>query len=315
MEKVVYKPYSHVERLEKEECDGLLQNSTVYVTAKVDGSNAVVWYDIETGEVCGGSRKRQLNQFSDNAGFYAWLQSDHLEAVNLRQFVKDYPQYIVYGEWMGFAKFIGQIKTYDPQARGHVYIFDVFDTKQGDYLPDPEWRAMLAEYDLDEYFVELLAVLDHPSYEDVIEVAKRNKFLLSQAENLGEGVVCKVPHFRNRWGHNVYGKIVLDEFKQHQGMPKKKSPVVREGLETEIVDYWVTEAEMAKAKGKVCVALNADEFDKKNGKFIGMYLEMVWTDLLEEMKAIVKQYKSPIIDFRVLRNASNVKARKYIGLI
>ena len=196
-----------------------------------------------------------------------------------------------------------------------MYIFDVFNTETGLYLADQEWRPMLAEYDLEPYFVELLAVLDHPTYEEIVEIAKTNKFLLDNDERPGEGVVCKAPAYRNQWGHQVYGKIVLEEYKQRQGMPKKKNPVVREGLESEIVDYWVTDAELAKAREKVCVALEVDTFDTKNGKFIGMYLEMAWRDLLEEMHAICKQNHSPIIDFRLLRNACNIKARKYIGLI
>ena len=37
-----YKKYLHVERLGSEECEGLLDNDAVYVTAKVDGSNGCV---------------------------------------------------------------------------------------------------------------------------------------------------------------------------------------------------------------------------------------------------------------------------------
>ena len=40
-----YKKYTHVERLSSEACDGLLDNDTVYVTAKVDGSNGCVFWD------------------------------------------------------------------------------------------------------------------------------------------------------------------------------------------------------------------------------------------------------------------------------
>ena len=311
-----YRKYMHVERLgDKEEVEGLLDNNPVYVTAKVDGTNCVIWYDVEKEKVCGGSRSRELSEFSDNAGFYNWLMSDYPEACSLRQAVTEHPEWIIYGEWLGFSKFIGQIKTYDSEAKCHVYIFDVYNTELQKYLPDPVWRANLRYYKLDKYYVELLAVLDHPTYEDVVEIAKANKFLLTHAENVGEGVVCKAPNFRNKWGHNIYGKIVLEEFKQRQGKPKQKQPQVREGLEVDIVDYWVTDSEMAKAKEKVCVILDLDEFDKKNGKCIGYYLELVWSDLLEEMKAIVKQYKNPVIDFRILRAAVNEKSRKYIGLI
>lgn len=311
---VQYKRYQHVERLENEECDGLLQNNPVYITAKVDGTNCVIWYDGD--RVHGGSRTRELSEFSDNAGFYNWLTSDSSEAVALRQAVVEHPNWTIYGEWLGFAKFIGQIKTYDSFAKGHMYIFDVYDHEAEHYLADPVWREALKNYGLEPYYVELLAVLDHPTYEDVVEIAKTNKFLLSQAEHAGEGVVCKAPDFRNRWGHNVYGKIVLDEFKQRkQRGNKKKEIIAREGIESDIVDYWITESEMTKAKAKVCVALGADEFDKKSGKFIGFFLEMIWKDLLEEMPAICKQYKNPIIDFRVLRNVSNTQGRKFLGLI
>ena len=37
-----FKRYTHVERLGSEECQGLLDNGRVYITAKVDGSNGPV---------------------------------------------------------------------------------------------------------------------------------------------------------------------------------------------------------------------------------------------------------------------------------
>ena len=46
-----YKSYLHVERLSNPDCEGLLQNDQVFVTAKVDGTNACVWYDPDTNEI------------------------------------------------------------------------------------------------------------------------------------------------------------------------------------------------------------------------------------------------------------------------
>lgn len=40
-----FKRYIHVERLDSDECAGLLENNGIYVTAKVDGSNGSVWWD------------------------------------------------------------------------------------------------------------------------------------------------------------------------------------------------------------------------------------------------------------------------------
>ena len=313
--KNVFRSYTHVERLEEnnEEVAGLLQSNPVYITAKVDGTNAVVWFDGE--KVCGGSRTRQLSLKKDNADFYNWLLSGNAEAEALRKVVIENPYWIIYGEWLGFNKFIGQIKSYNSTAKGHMYIFDVYDINVGHYLPDPTWREALKSYGLEPYYVELLAILDNPSYEEVVEIAKQNKFLLDYAENIGEGVVCKAPNYRNKYGRNAYGKIVLEEFKERKKQGKRKANPQAENIEEEIVNYWITESEMAKAKEKVCVALDIDSFDSKNGKCIGFFLEMIWKDLLTEMSSICKQHKNPIIDFKILRQQSNMKGRKFLGLI
>jgi ATP-dependent RNA circularization protein (DNA/RNA ligase family) len=309
-----YKSYLHVERLEKEECEGLLQNDIVYVTAKIDGTNACVWLG-EDGQVHAGSRKRELNENKDNADFYSWVQSNNNEAISLRQALADHPTWILYGEWMGFEKFVGSIKTYDDCAKGHMYLFDVFDTETLEYLPDHVWRIALTKYGLHPYMVELLATLSHPSYQDIVDVAEENKFLLTHAENKGEGVVCKAPGWKNKYGHTCYGKVVLDEFHQHKRQGRHRPQITREGVEHDIVEYFVTDAEMAKAKAKVCIDCNVDEFNVKSGKMIGMYLNYCWNDLLEEIKMICKKYKNPIIDFKVLNAEVKNQARKYIGLI
>lgn len=309
-----YKSYLHVERLEKEECEGLLDNDIVYVTAKIDGSNACIWLG-EDGEIHAGSRKRELNANSDNASFYSWVHSGTHEATLLRQLVIDHPTWVVYGEWMGLEKFIGSIKTYDSIAQGHMYIFDIFDTESLEYLPDHIWRPIVAAAGLEDFVVELLASLNHPTYDDIIKVAEENKFLLTHAENKGEGVVCKAPGWKNKYGHTCYGKIVLDEFHQHKRQGKHKPQIQREGVEYDIVEYFVTDAEMAKAKAKVCVECGAEEFDIKSGKMIGMYLNYCWNDLLEEIKMICKKYRNPIIDFAILNIEVKDHARQYIGLI
>ena len=61
-----FKPYLHVERLNKTEVDNIL-NGTVRITAKLDGTNASVWAD-EDGRMRYGSRKREISIEDDNAG-------------------------------------------------------------------------------------------------------------------------------------------------------------------------------------------------------------------------------------------------------
>ena len=66
-----YRSFTHVERLSSESCDGILDNDTVFVTAKVDGTNTCVFND--NGKICAGSRTRNLTLEDDNAGFLKWL--------------------------------------------------------------------------------------------------------------------------------------------------------------------------------------------------------------------------------------------------
>lgn len=308
-----YKSYLHVERLEKPECEGLLQNSRVAVTAKVDGSNACVYWDEDKQQVGGGSRKRALTMEKDNANFYAWLQSGQEEAIALRRFVKDHKELIVFGEWLGADKFIGNIKTYDSAALGHMYIFDVFNRNTQEWLPELDWRALLTIYGLGAWFVELFGVLDHPSYDDIVKLAENNKFLLSNAENKGEGVVCKAQGWKNKYGHTCYGKIVLEEFYEHKSKGKHKADIKSKDVEKDIVEYFVTDSELAKAKEKTAIHFG-EEF-KIEGKFMGFFLNMVFNDIIEEMPFILKKYQMPIINFKVLRAEAQNKARKYLGLM
>ena len=306
-----FKSYMHVERLSSQDCVGILDNDVVNVTAKIDATNACVWYDEEKKQLRAGSRKREVNLEKDNAGFAEWIEnSEDNEVYFLLEVCRDHPQWIVYGEWM--AKFVGQIKDYNQEAKYHMYIFDVYDREKGYYLSDQEWRTELTGYGLGPWFVELLATLDHPTMDDIAKIAKNNKFLLDNANHPGEGVVVKAPGWINQYGHQVYGKLVLDEYQQE----KKKNKTVRVpgDIELEIIDLYVTTAELAKTYHKIVTANNVEILDVKNGKHVGMFISTVWHDLLQEAPNFVKKFRNPTIDFAALNGLCNIKSRQYLGL-
>jgi len=311
-----YKAYTHIERLSSDSCEGIL-NGHCIVQAKVDSTNACVWHDDSCPEQyrlrC-GSRKREVTPNDDNAGFAMWVDESDDDEVNcLREFCHDYPHLIVYGEWMGATKFLGQIKDYTPNAKGKMFIFDVFDTNTNRYLADDVWRPLLAEYGLENYFVPILAELDNPTEEQLMEVAQNNKFLLDNANHAGEGIVIKNYDFINKYGHFVMAKIVLDEYKQAKKISKKT--VLSPGeIEKTIVDTYITDAELGKSVAKTVVVCNIDEFDTKNPKCVGMFVNDVWNTLTDECGNWCKRYKNPIVDFAKLKGICQQKARTYIGL-
>ena len=304
-----YKSFTHVERLGKPETSGILAG-TCYISPKLDGTNAVVWS--ENGEVCAGSRTRQLSATSDNAGFYAWTQSEDEEAVKVRELVTGNTHIILYGEF-GVGR-VANIKDYDTEAHNKLWIFDAFDTIMHTYLHPDVLKNMCAAFGLENYVLPSTKICN-PTEEDIVKLAEENKYLLSNANHAGEGVVIRNPDFKNVWGNYVIAKFVLDEFKQRKSQSKAGIDSKRIDCEQNIIDYYVTEAELSKAKAKVCLALGLEEFDIKNGKCIGMYLNMVFNDaVLAEITDICKRYKRPVINFQELNNLCSIKAREYIGL-
>lgn len=304
-----YKSFIHVERLGKEETDGIL-NGLCYISPKLDGTNAVVWY--QNGEVRAGSRTRELTLEKDNAGLYRWVQSDDEEAVLLRKMLQDNQCLIVYGEF-GVGR-VANIKDYDKRAHNKLWIFDMYDTIQEEYVHPAVIESICENYELEDYRIPQIKHLN-PTMEDIINYADINKYLLANANHPGEGVVVRNPGFRNKWGHYVIAKFVRDEYLQRKAQKENKSISKRLDCEQEIIDYYVTDAELAKAKAKVTLTLGLEEFDNKNGKCIGMYLNLVFNDaVLAEIGDICKRWKRPVIDFQELNNLCSIKAREYIGL-
>lgn len=100
------------------------------------------------------------------------MKSGADEAKLLCAYCAAHPTRIVYGEWMGRDRFIGAFKGYDKAALGKLLIFDVYDTAEERFLSEPEWREELSASGLEPYFIKLLAVLDHPTLDDVVAIAK-----------------------------------------------------------------------------------------------------------------------------------------------
>ena len=135
-----YKSYQHIEKLGREECEGIL-NGTVTIQPKIDGTNSVVWLG-DDGNVHAGSRKRELSLDNDNAGFMAQIIDDE----NIKSYLHKHSNHYVYGEFL----VPHTIRTYDSDAWKKFYIFDVFELNDnyGRYLPYDEYVPLLEEFNL-----------------------------------------------------------------------------------------------------------------------------------------------------------------------
>lgn len=307
----VWEKFTHICRINTSDTDGILDNENCYISAKLDGTNSSIFFNGQ--EFVCGSRNRILKESKDNAGFWKWCHSDDVEAKRLRDFCKNHTNCIVYGEWMGTSKFVGSIKSYNPEALGKMWIFDVYDYDDERYLGDDEWRSLLGNYDLDEWFVKLFGVYNHPCMETLRTIADNNKFLLDNSSTIGEGIVIKVPGWKNCYDRPCYAKFVREDFKVNKAKPVKQTYAPGE-IEQMIVGEYLTDSELTKNMSKTCTWANVDEFDKKNSKMIGFFINLCFNEsILEETKDWVKKYKNPTVDFKKLATFSAIKARNYLG--
>lgn len=311
-----YRSYTHLEKLDKDVVKDILHCNHIIIQAKLDGSNACVW-DAGDGTVACGSRKRNLSTTSDNGGFYNYINtSTDPEVGFLRNFCKDHPDYIVYGEFLGVPgqKLLGTIKDY---VESGFFIFDVFDTSTGEYLPYTTWSKFFEN----NYHrvVPLIADLDHIHCGVTIETlidAYADKTNFNMPDGMrGEGLVIKAePSYRDIYGNIQIGKIVLDEFHARKKQKVKAPAMTADECINAFVENYCTAAFMAKEQNKVMLALGMDEWENK-GKCIGMTIQGCLNELMQEEFWDYFKKHLVVLDLAALKYAIEVKVRKFLGLI
>ena len=306
----VFRAFTHVERLDETKIDvSAFLNGTCYIFAKQDGTNFCAWSN--NGEIHCGSRKREITIDHDNAeSMFFFTTDDRYEG--LRNYLLNHEEYILYGEYLGGEagrKMTGTIKQY---LNAGLQVFAIWDTVNNRYLAYEEYAD-----DLNSVFdgvVPPLAILDKPNYEDILTLLDNHYNLPDDTH--AEGVVIYNYNYRDNFGHCVIAKIVAKEYLEKKGTSQKvRIPQTREGLEHDIVVAFISSADCEKCKQKIMVAESLDEWEN-TGKYIGMFLNMLFTDLItEEMFSIIRRFKTPVIDFAVLKNECFIVGRKYLGLI
>ena len=281
----MFKKYMHIERLSSPETAGLLDGEC-YIFPKLDGSSGVVWF--EDGEVQCGSRNRHLtNDQSDNNGFAEYIHSQQ----KFRDFFKEFPNMRLYGEWL----IPHSLRTYRDDAWRKFYVFDVFIESEDIYgwLPFEKYQSLLEEFDIDS--IPPLAIISHPTEDDLNKILDLNTYLIKEDSGVGEGIVIKRYDFLNQYRRTCWAKIVKENFKS------KPKPVVA-GLapdievESRIANNFVTQSLIDKEVAKI-----ENECGGWDSKHIQRLFNTIFYCIVkEDMWDIVKKYKYPQISFKKL---------------
>lgn len=280
-----FQKYMHVEKLGRDEVDGILVGEC-HIFPKLDGSNGLVWWDID---IQAGSRNRHLAKGTeDNNGFREYV---HENRKKFTAYFKAHPTAILYGEWL----IPHTLKTYRKDMWRRFWIFDVF--YEGVYLPYETYKEEFDFLGLD--YVPRLASITNPTEEKLYEILEQNTFGIKDGEGTGEGIVIKNYTFENHYGRTTWAKIVSNEFKDNHRNEMGDVKIEMEPVEYQIARRFLTEDIINKVYAKI-QADNDGIFQSHN---IPQLLNTVWHDfVIEELWSAIKKHKNPTINFRTLNH-------------
>lgn len=296
----MFKRYQHVERFGTEEVEGIL-DGICHIFYKIDGTNASIWYNEVAGVSC-GSRNRELSFENDNAGFMNWVWTQR----NIRDFVFENQYLRLYGEWL----VPHSLKTYREDAWRRFYVFDVVDTRDNSILSYEAYQPILEAYGID--YIPPLAIIKMPKEEDLYRcLEKSGQFLIEDGKGKGEGIVVKNYDFVNRYGRQIWAKIVTNEFKEvhHKEMG---APLINGTslLEEKIIEEFLTEEFIRKEKSKLEL-LN----DGWHSKLIPQLLGVVWYEFIrEESWNFLKKHKMPKLNFKFMQQLAIRKVKEVCNI-
>ena len=283
-----FRKYQHIEKIGTLETDGLL-DGVCSVFYKIDGTNASVWKSAG-GDICCGSRNRELSLENDNQGFAAWVEENE---ERFEKFFLSNPDCVLYGEWL----VPHSLKTYRDDAWRDFYAFDVWSDELDVHCEFDVYSGHLENAGIN--YVPPLATIKNPTHEELTRfLEKTGEFLVKDGEGKGEGIVVKNYDYRNRFGRQTWGKIVTNEFKERHHK-ELGAPAVNNTLSVEekIVEEFLSEAFIEKEIAKI-IAENEGFW---HNKFLPRLFGVVQFEFVKDhIHLILKKFKQPKIDFKQL---------------
>lgn len=275
--------YQHIERLGTDATDGILDGK-VYIFSKLDGTCCGIFKDAD-GQVRVNSRNRLLGIGNDNHGCCAYVLGNY----KYSQYLEKHPNHYLYAEWL----VPHTVKCYEDDAWNKLYIFDVVEYDENGnkrYLSYEEYAPLLQEFDIE--FIPVTAIKENPTIEEVTALQGDGKFLVKDG-GTAEGIVIKRYDFVNKYGHTIWAKVVQ---KQVQLTHHLHKTITTDSIEQAIIDDLCT---------SMFVEKEFEKFKEENGgwnsKLIPKFLGIIWhTFIVEECWNIIRKYKSPKIDFKLL---------------
>lgn len=296
-----FNEYQHIERFGTPEVE-FIEQGKCYIFPKIDGTNASVWLG-DDGEIHTGKRHAELTLEKDNAGFFAYIRNHK----GIRELLEANPKLRLFGEWL----VPHSLETYREECWRRFYVFDVAWTDRNGcniYQRYEAYQWILDKYGID--YIPPLAIIDHPTKEQLISYLEKNIYLIKDGCGVGEGIVIKNYDFRNRNGNQIWAKIVRSEFKEIHARKMMNPDRPMQGkttIEHRIVNQYITSALCEKERAKLEL-----ECGKGMKSIISSLLHNVFDCLLrEDAHHFVAEFNYPTVNFKLLRYLCDSKVKEY----
>lgn len=188
--------------------DVLNKGDKIIIQEKVDGANAS--FAIVDGELKCWSRNKELNASNTLEGFYGWVQHN-VEPDKLLEGV------IYFGEWTAQHKVV-----YEGYAK-QFFLYDIYNLHLEEYVSFSMVRDEAKRLGL-----QLIPVFfegEFESFEQLTEYVGRTELNGKLCgEPSGEGIVVKNVAYRDRFGKQLFVKLVVDKFAEVQKQKAPKDP-------------------------------------------------------------------------------------------
>lgn len=290
------KKFTDVVRLgHKSTVDVLRVGDIIVIQEKLDGANASFTFD--NGELHAFSRNRKLDASNTLGGYYEFIVSKFKDTKHLLN-----EDYIYFGEWLNPHKV--KYEGYEKQ----FFLFDIYSKSKQQYLDFKE-----VEHEAITLGLNLIPVFyrgKYESFEQLESYVGQTKVNGKIGEkHLGEGIVVKNIDYRDRFGNQMFVKLVVDEFREVQKQKKAKNPT--EFMNT--TEYILAESLATKGRiDKIIYKLRDEGVIGKNidKKEIGLVFKECNLRTYED---ILKEESDSLVDINVedFRKFTSNFAKKY----
>lgn len=269
------KKYMDIIRLGHKTTIGVLKEGDhIVIQEKLDGANAS--FKREGDQIIAFSRNTQLSPENNLRGFYEWTQT--LDATKILEDV------IYFGEWLVKHKI-----DYRNRAN-QFYLFDIYNEKTQEYVDFTEVKGEAFRLNLN--LVPVFYEGDYKSFEHLQSFI--GKTALGGKE--GEGIVVKNVNYRDRYGKQLFVKLVSDSFREVQKQKAPNDPNIK-SAEQSAVETVLTKARVEKLIYKlVDEKILHEQFGLEDMGIILKHLgNRVYEDIVKEECDVINNYEEKAV--------------------